>query len=73
MSVGRDRLDEEIEAIFGENEKTEEGNEKSIGYREYIDKINERAMKQRKKRKEERKKYWQNYHGQRNNEENSRM
>ena len=37
---GRDKLDDEIQAIFGENEKSDEGNEKSIGYREYIEKIN---------------------------------
>jgi len=40
VRYGRDRLDEEIQAIFGENDKTDEGDEKSIGYHEYIEKIN---------------------------------
>jgi len=55
---GRERLDDEIRAIFGENEKTDEGNEKFIQYREYIEKVNERAMKERKKRKKDLKEYW---------------
>ena len=40
VRYGRDRLNDEIQAIFGEIEKSEEGNEKSIGYREYIEKVN---------------------------------
>ena len=40
VRYGRDRLDDEIKAIFGENEKTDDTNEKSITYREYIEKIN---------------------------------
>ncbi len=44
-------MDDEIQAIFGENEKTNEGNEKFIEYHEYIEKINHRAMEERKKRK----------------------
>lgn len=48
---GRGRLDDEIRAIFGE-EKTEDGNEKYIEYKDYIEKINHRAMEERKLRKE---------------------
>lgn len=33
VRYGRDKLDEEIEAIFGENDRNDEGNEKKIGYR----------------------------------------
>lgn len=51
MRHGRGRLDDEIRAIFGE-EKTEDGNEKYIEYKDYIEKINHRAMEERKKRKE---------------------
>lgn len=63
MRHGRDKLDEEIEAIFGENEKTNEGNEKYIEYNEYIDKINHRAMEERKKRKAAMKELWSKKHG----------
>jgi hypothetical protein len=59
----RDRLDDEIKAIFGENEKTEEGNEKFIEYHDYIEKINHRAMEERKKRKAALKEYWTKKHG----------
>eukprot|EP00347_Sterkiella_histriomuscorum_P015461 403356940 len=55
---GRPNLDEEIKAIFGENEKTEEGNEKFIEYHDYIEKINHRAMEERKKRKADKKLYY---------------
>lgn len=51
VRYGREKLDNEIKAIFGENEKTEEGSEKFIQYREYIEKINIRAMEERKQRK----------------------
>ena len=37
---GRDHLDQEITAIFGENEKNPDGTEKEITFGEYIDKIN---------------------------------
>lgn len=60
---GRDALDDEIRAIFGENEKTEEGNEKFIEYHDYIEKINHRAMEERKKRKAAMKEYWSKKHG----------
>lgn len=69
---GRDKLDEEIQAIFGE-EKAEDGNEKYIEYREYIDKINARAMEERKKRKLSMKELWSKKHGVISKEEDSRM
>jgi hypothetical protein len=52
VRYGRDRLDDEIKVLFGDNEKTDEGSEKSIEYREYLTRINERAMKERKLRKQ---------------------
>jgi Ca2+-binding EF-hand superfamily protein len=48
VRYGREKLDDEIEAIFGENDRNEQGNEKEIGYREYIEKVNHRAMEDRK-------------------------
>jgi hypothetical protein len=69
VRYGRDRLDEEIQAIFGENDKTDEGDEKSIGYHEYIEKINQRAMEERKKRKAAMKEYWSKIHGMRQGED----
>lgn len=36
VRYGRERLDEEIRAIFGEDEKNEDGQEKEITYSEYI-------------------------------------
>ena len=41
---GRERLNEEIKAIFGEEEMTDDGEEKKISYSEYIEKVNERAL-----------------------------
>jgi Ca2+-binding EF-hand superfamily protein len=43
---GRDRLDYEIEAIFGQDEKTTDGTEKSISFGEYLEKVNSRAIKE---------------------------
>ena len=39
----RDRLDEQITFIFGEDEKNEDGSEKEITFGEYVDKMNKRA------------------------------
>lgn len=63
VRYGRERLDDEIKAIFGDNEKTDEGNEKFIEYHDYIEKINHRAMEERKKRKAAMKEYWSKKHG----------
>ena len=38
-------MDNEITAIFGEDEKNEDGSEKEITFGEYVDKINKRALK----------------------------
>lgn len=46
---GRERLDDEIRAIFGEEEKNPDGSEKEITYGEYVDKINRRALEEQKK------------------------
>ena len=37
-------LDHEICAIFGENQKDEDGQEKEVSYPEYIEKVEERAL-----------------------------
>ena len=41
---GRDRLDDEIKAIFGDDEKNNDGTEKEITYGQYVEKINKRAL-----------------------------
>jgi Ca2+-binding EF-hand superfamily protein len=41
---GRAKLDDEIRAIFGEDEKNPDGSEKEISYSEYVEKINKRAL-----------------------------
>ena len=41
---GRAKLDDEIKAIFGEDEKNPDGSEKAITYSEYVEKINKRAL-----------------------------
>ena len=41
---GRDKLDYEIEAIFGTDEKNTDGSEKSINFEEYLKQVNERAL-----------------------------
>lgn len=55
VRFGRANLDHEIHAIFGDEEKTTDGQEKEISFSEYLEKINERAIQQRKQRKEEQK------------------
>lgn len=41
----RDRLDEQITFIFGDDEKNDDGSEKEITFGEYVDKMNKRALK----------------------------
>ena len=53
VRFGRQSLDSEIHAIFGDEEKNKDGEEKAISFSEYMEKINERAIQQRKLRKEE--------------------
>jgi len=50
VRYGRESLDTEITAIFGEDEKNEDGSEKEIGFFEYVDKINKRALKEHKEK-----------------------
>ena len=50
VRYGRESLDTEITAIFGEEEKNEDGSEKEIGFFEYVDKINKRALKEHKEK-----------------------
>ena len=55
----RDHLDDEIDAIFGTEVKfpgsSDNFVEREISYPEYIKKVNERAMNERRRRKEEKK------------------
>lgn len=44
VRYGRERLDEEIKAIFGDDEKTNDGQEKEITYSEYVAKVNRRGL-----------------------------
>merc|ERR1712147_561198 len=44
VRYGRDKLDDEIKAIFGDEEKNKDGSDKEISYGEYVDKINSRAL-----------------------------
>ena len=39
VRYGRDKLDDEIKAIFGDEEKNKDGSDKEITYGEYVDKI----------------------------------
>lgn len=41
---GRDKLDEEIKHIFGDNEKNEDGSDLEINYETYLEKIQNRAL-----------------------------
>ena len=44
MRYGRQDLNSEITAIFGDEEKLPDGSEKYISFGEYVDKINKRAL-----------------------------
>ena len=55
VRYGRDHLDNEIRALFGEEEKTGDGQEKEIAFAEYLEQINKKAMARRKKQKGKRK------------------
>ena len=55
VRFGRQNLDSEIHAIFGDEEKTKDGQEKEVNFQEYLERVNERAIQQRKQRKEEQK------------------
>ncbi len=56
VRYGRENLDSEITAIFGEDEKNEDGSEKEITFGEYVDKINKRALKEHQERMKARRK-----------------
>merc|ERR1712127_971412 len=49
VRYGRDKLDDEIKAIFGDTEKNKDGSDKEITYGEYVDKIQTRALEDHKK------------------------
>ena len=46
----RDRLDEQITFIFGEDEKNDDGSEKEITFGEYRSKMNKRALEEQKEK-----------------------
>ena len=48
VRYGRDRLDDEIKAIFGEEEKNPDGSDKEIRFGEYVKKIELRALEKQK-------------------------
>ena len=48
---GRENLDSEIAAIFGNEETNPDGSEKVITFGEYCEKVNKRALEDYKKRK----------------------
>ncbi|CAG9329637.1 unnamed protein product [Blepharisma stoltei] len=50
VRYGMEHLEKEIQALFGENEKTDDGQEKSITFSEYLEQINKRATEKRKKK-----------------------
>ena len=41
---GREKLDEEIKSIFGDEEKNADGSDKEITFKEYLEKIQSRAL-----------------------------
>lgn len=49
VRYGRDKLDDEIKAIFGDEEKNKDGSDKEITYDVYLDKIQNRALEIHKK------------------------
>ena len=53
IRYGRDGLNEQLDAIFG-NDKAKGDEEKSITYKEYIDKVNQMALKYHKSLREKR-------------------
>mmetsp|Transcript_14825 Transcript_14825/g.27437 ORF Transcript_14825/g.27437 Transcript_14825/m.27437 type:complete len:191 (+) Transcript_14825:49-621(+) len=48
VRYGMEHLESEIRALFGANEKTEDGTEKSITFNEYLAQINSRALAERR-------------------------
>ena len=56
VRYGRERLDSEIEAIFGSDDKQQDEEEKQITYQEYVEKVNERALDEQKKHLEDKRK-----------------
>jgi hypothetical protein len=55
VRYGRDILDREIEAIFGKEEKTSDGQEKEITFTEYLIKMRKRDFDRRLTLEKERK------------------
>lgn len=55
VRYGRYNLDSEIYAIFGPDEKTQDGQEKEITYTDYLEKMRQRDFKRRQDLEKERK------------------
>jgi Ca2+-binding EF-hand superfamily protein len=63
VRCGRDRLDDQIDFIFGDheseekrqgNDRNDDGSEKEITFGEYVDKMNKRALEEQKERQKDR-------------------
>lgn len=52
---GKAHLENEIKVLFGEEENTADGQEKSITFQEYLQRVNERDIERRKKNRKARK------------------
>jgi Ca2+-binding EF-hand superfamily protein len=50
VRYGMDHLEKEIQALFGEDQKTADGQEKAITFSEYLEQINQRSIVKRKKK-----------------------
>jgi len=55
VRFGREKLDDEIKEIFGDESKTKEGQEKEISLSEYLEKVRKKDFRERKRLELERK------------------
>ena len=50
VRYGRDTLEQEVQSLFGNQQHTPDGQEKSISFSEYLEQINQREIGKRKKK-----------------------
>lgn len=60
VRTGKEHFEEEIEAIFGSEDKIIDGKEKEMDFKEYLDKINKRVIQYRKDRAKEKQDKYKN-------------
>ncbi len=60
VRTGKENFEQEIEAIFGNEEKIIDGKEKEMSFKEYLDKINKRVIQFRKDRAKEKQEKYKN-------------